>query len=318
MKNKVYFDDVTSGLTYLNPLFRTVVAGSESDDMFTSMTLRDDSTYIFVAKTGNDTTGTGSIIAPYLTITKAFSVVTSTRKTIYVLPGTYQEATILTWPAVNNVQLIGLDWGGNVAIQFPADAAAEVILINPAFTSATFSAFVENVLIYHDTKIGIKIDNTGMGSRKLMVYLIAMPTYGAGNSVDISHTVVGQAIRLYMANCDEVTGLVNIAAGSTTVDDRFRFRNCTLIGGVTSADAMACEVTLLNSVVLTGGLTTAAANVVTLVGNAYRTSGGVYTLLADVYSTAPWPGAQLIDEVQEAPKRNHHKKKLDEEEANGI
>jgi hypothetical protein len=237
-----------------------------------------ETTYIWVsAADGNDTTGTGSVTAPYATITKAFSVVTAARNTIYVLPGTYTEASILTWPNVNNVQLIGLDWGGNVTITAPADGGAEVILINPTFTSATLSAFIENVLIYHgNSKIGVKIDNAHMGSRKLMVYLLTVPTYGSGNSVDMSHTVTGQAIRLYMVNCDEVTGLVNLL--TTTTDDRFRFRNCTLIGGVTNTGAIASEITFIDSVLLTSGLTTDGANVLTLVGSVYRTSTtGVYT-----------------------------------------
>ena len=237
-----------------------------------------ETTYIWVsAADGNDTTGTGSVTAPYATITKAFSTVTAARNTIYVLPGTYTEASILTWPNVNNVQLIGLDWGGNVTITAPADASAEVILINPTFTSATLSAFIENVLIYHgNSTIGVKIDNAHMGSRKLMVYLLTVPTYGSGNSVDMSHTVTGQAIRIYMVNCDEVTVLVNLL--TTTTDDRFRFRNCTLIGGVTNTGAIASEITFIDSVLLTSGLTTNGANLLTLVGSIYRTSTtGVYT-----------------------------------------
>jgi hypothetical protein len=246
-----------------------------------------DGTYIWVSATeGNDTTGTGSIIRPYATITKAFSIVTDTRKTIYVLPGTYTEAHILTWPNFDGVRLIGLEWGGNVTITYPADGGAEVILINPTFTSATLSAFIENVLIYHgNAKIGVKIDNAGMGSRKLMVYLLNMPTYGSGNSIDISHTTTGQAIRLYAVNCDEVTGLVNIV--TKTTDDRFKFRGCSLLGGITtSADAIGSEITLLNCVVLTGALTIGnTAQVKTYRASVYRTgSPATYTELPDGYS----------------------------------
>jgi hypothetical protein len=246
-----------------------------------------DSTFIWVsASTGNDTTGSGSNISPYATITKAFSVVTDARKTIYVLPGVYTEAHILTWPNFDGVRLIGLDWGGNVTITYPADAGAEVILINPTFTTATLSAFIENVLLYHgNSKKGVVIDNENMGSRKLMVYLLNMPTYGSGTSIDISHTTTDQAIRLYAVNCDEVSGLVNIT--TKTTDDRFRFRGCSLMGGLTtSADAIGSEVTLLDCVVLTGALTIGdTAQVKTYRGCCYRTgSPATYTALTDGYS----------------------------------
>ena len=36
MKNKVYFDDVSGSIGYLNPLFRTVKNGQENDEMVTT------------------------------------------------------------------------------------------------------------------------------------------------------------------------------------------------------------------------------------------------------------------------------------------
>lgn len=44
----------------------------------------------YVSKSGNNTTGTGSLAAPWLTIDKAYQTV-ATDKTIYVLQGTYKE-----------------------------------------------------------------------------------------------------------------------------------------------------------------------------------------------------------------------------------
>lgn len=70
-------------------------------------------------------------------------------------------------------------------------------------------------------------------------------------------------------------------------DDRIRFYQSVLIGGLqTSADAIAGEVTLIGTVVLTTGLTIGnAANVLTYVGSCYRTDAGVYTQLVDTFSS---------------------------------
>ena len=61
-------------------------------------------TFIVVSKSGNDTTGTGSFDAPYLTLAKARTVWTATRHTIIQLPGEYAEAEF-TWPNIT-----GLTW----------------------------------------------------------------------------------------------------------------------------------------------------------------------------------------------------------------
>lgn len=51
-----------------------------------------DSDFIFVATTGNDTSGTGSISQPYQTVNKALqSLVSGNGKTIYLRNGTYQD-----------------------------------------------------------------------------------------------------------------------------------------------------------------------------------------------------------------------------------
>ncbi len=245
-----------------------------------------DASYIVVSTQGNDSHGEGSFASPYLTITKALTMVTATRKTIFVLPGEYAEAALLTWPNINGVLIKGMDEDGNVVIS-NANAAAEVILINPTFTTASFEAFIENVCISHEDQIGLEIDNANMGTRKLLVHLtnVSFEMAGStGDSINVTHTLTTQAIRLYMRRCDEVEGLVHVVVANA--DDRFRFmEGCVLIGGVTTAGAVAGEVSILHSVVLTGGWTIGSATqVVTTFASVYRTDAGVFSQLADGYS----------------------------------
>jgi predicted RecA/RadA family phage recombinase len=247
--------------------------------------MRDIDTSIIVVSTkGNDTTGNGSWGAPLKTLTAALALASTTRKTIYMLPGDYAEAAAITWPNVNGIQVIGLDDCGNVVIS-EATAATAVVTINPTFTSATFEAFLENVCIEHTAQVGIEIDNANMGNRKLLIHLKGVSTSqtSTGDSINVTHTTAGQAIRIYAEGCDEIEGLIDIVVANA--DDRFRFKGCVLIGGLTCTGAVAGEVSLLQTIVLTSGLTLDAAQVQTTVGSCYRTDAGVYTQLADAYST---------------------------------
>lgn len=237
---------------------------------------------IVVATTGNDTTGVGSWSSPYATITKAFTVVTAKRKTIFVMPGDYAEATTLVWPSINGTRLIGMDGQGNVAIS--SLAGTEVLHLDPTVQTSSFEAFLENVYIDHAALIGIVVDNTAT-TKKVIVQLKDV-SFGADgtDSIHVAHTDAGNAIRIFARNCNEVEGRVYFHAMNG--DDMSVWYDSVLIGGhVTSADANTIETTFIGCVILTGTLTVGnAANVVTTIGCVYRTDAGVYTQLADAYS----------------------------------
>lgn len=242
-----------------------------------------DPSIIVVSKGGNDTTGNGSWDAPLLTLAAARALVTTSRKAIYLLPGTYTETVAFTWPNINGLEIIGLSEGGSVVIAGPA--TTPVITINPTFT-ASFEAFLENVCIKHTAQTGIEIDNANMTNYKLIVHLtgVSSEQVSTGDSINVTHTVATQAIRVYAKRCDEIEGLVDVVVANAS--DRFRFEACTLIGGLTTAGAVAGEITLLRSTVLASGLTIGSATqVLTYVGSCYRTDDGVFTQLSDTYST---------------------------------
>jgi hypothetical protein len=235
-----------------------------------------------VAPNGSDTTGIGSWFAPYATLTKAFTVWTATRHTIFVLPGEYAEAATLTWPNITGLTLCAL---GEVSVS-NADAAAQVLLIKPTYTAASFGATIKGSLnLAADTQIGLAIANANM-TKKLNVYIdgLSCEMDTSGDSIDIAGTVAGQAIRVYAKNLN-LEGLLHF-----TVNDagsRLRVDDSDLMGGLTGAGAVAAEVTLRNTKVLTGGLTCDGAQQLTNVGCVYATDAdpAVYTELANAYAT---------------------------------
>jgi hypothetical protein len=243
-----------------------------------------DESYIVVSKGGSDTYGDGSFESPFLTVTKAITMLSATRKTIYVLPGEYAEAAPLVWPNINGVQLVGMEGNGNVVI---SAAGTEVIDITPTFTSASFEAFIENICVKHTAQIGIEIDNTNM-TKKLLVHLkgVSAEQVSTGNSINIENLASGNAIRVYMSDCKEIEGLVLFTAANS--GDRFRANECIFAGGITTAGgAITLEVMLQACIVLASALTIGnAANILTYRGSMYRSDAdpAVYTELADGYS----------------------------------
>jgi hypothetical protein len=240
------------------------------------------SKHIVVSKDGNDTTGVGSFALPYLTLTKAFTVWTAARPLIVVLGGEYEEAATLTWPGVNNLMLLGL---GDVSIA-NGDAAAQVVLVQPgAAATSSFTVSIKGVNLAADTQIALKIANASM-VKKLIVSLedFSAEMDTSGDSIDIAGTVAGQAIRVYGKNLD-LEGLLHY-----TVNDagsRLRISESALMGGLTGAGAVAAEVTLLGTKVLTGGISVDGAQQLTNVGCVYATDAdpAVYTELANAYAT---------------------------------
>jgi hypothetical protein len=90
------------------------------------------STY-YVATTGNDSTGTGSIGAPYLTITKALTVVAN-GDTIIVEDGSYAPTTV--WSITKSITIQAQNTGGATLNA----VAGQASIINIAFTAGgTFS-----------------------------------------------------------------------------------------------------------------------------------------------------------------------------------
>ena len=239
---------------------------------------------IYVDPNGSDVYGDGSLFSPYATLTQAFSVVTTARKTVVMRGGDYDEAAAVVWPDVNGVVLEGVD--GEVVISSSASITC-VIGIDPAAAAATWLATLKNIEIDHGDIVGLQVNNTSVGKRINLFLKNFTGSAGSGSSIDINRSgAAGDAIRVYAdGDGHTIEGLVTVITEST--DDRFRFKGYRLIGGLTVVGAVACEVTLINTGVLTSGLTVDGANKLTNIHSWYETDANpnVYTVLADAYAT---------------------------------
>lgn len=239
---------------------------------------------IYVSPEGSDTYGDGSLFSPVATLTKAFTLVTTARKNIIMFGGDYDEAAALVWPDVNGVVVEGID--GDVVISSSA-SITHVIGIDPAAASGTWSATLKNIEIDHGDIVGLQVDNASVGKRINLYLKNFTASAGSGSSIDINRSgAAGDAIRVYAdGEGNTIEGLVTVITEST--DDRFRFKGYRLIGGLTVVGAVACEVTLINSGVLTSGLTVDGANKLTNIHSWYETDANpnVYTVFADAYAT---------------------------------
>ena len=272
----VALDTITSGST-------DVIAVKVHNDFYSGQV---DESAIYVSTGGNDTYGDGSRDNPYLTITKAITKLSTTRLTIFVMPGDYVEAAPLVWPNINGVRLVGLEGQGNIVIS-ESSGGTEVIDITPTFTSASFEAFLENICVKHTAQIGIEIDNANM-TKKLLVHLKGVSTeqVSTGDSISIDNTASGNAIRVYMKECREIEGLVHFTAANAS--DKFRAYDSVLAGGLTTAGAVTLEVMLQAVIVLAGALTIGDATaLLTYRACLYRTDAdpSVYSELADGYQS---------------------------------
>ncbi len=174
----------------------------------TAAKILEDLTAIVVSTGGSDTTGDGSWQFPYKTLTKALTIASNSRKEIYMLAGEYVEAAMVVWPNINNIAVHSV--GGDVVVS-EGNSDAAVISLKPAFTSATFGATI-GFIVEHTAQIGIDIDNAGMGSRKLNLYLergFGASQVSTGNSINVPKGVAGQAVRICANDCGEIEGLVN-------------------------------------------------------------------------------------------------------------
>jgi hypothetical protein len=241
---------------------------------------------IFVKSNGDDTDGLGTEDSPFATLTKAFSLVTTTRKKVIIDAGEYNEAAAVVWPDVNGVELI---CPNGQAVVSSVASVTHIIGIDPAASAGTWSATLGNILIDHGhEQIGLQVDNASVGKR-INLFLKNFDTNAGGvapgASIDINRTGTA-AIRVYAdGNGNTIEGLVTGISEST--DDRFRFKGYRLVGGLTLTGAIACEVTLINTGILTGGKSLDGAMKLTNIGCWYETDANpnVYTALANAYAT---------------------------------
>jgi hypothetical protein len=211
-------------------------------------TVTTSTSFIWVSTDGNDTTGTGTFLTPYLTITKGLAVATTARLVVMVMPGEYSEADIV-WPNTNGVILTAPF--GNVTIGQSTKAETAVVTVAPTST-ASWSATIENIDIESDYTAGtsLAVANAGLSSgKKLNLYLngVSLSTKAVTDSslVVVGTGSVAGAIRVYArGNFNTWEGLVDFT--TTNTGDRLRVYNTRVIGSITMNEAVVSECTFIN------------------------------------------------------------------------
>jgi len=254
--------------------------------------------YIYVAKSGNDTTGNGSANAPYLTITQALSVVTSARKTIMVAPGEYEEVGAIVWPTtVSGIQLIGT--GNRFETVISAAAGDEVITLTPGVQTSTFELTIQNIQIDHDTsgQDGIAATNDSM-TKKLNIYLgnVGFAGDGADNAIVCTHGDTGNAIRIYWdggnGDCESGIDLAQANDGDRFYVDNVIFSGDDIDAGTNVAGTIKMRYCQIGYRTFTGG---GASTVVTMAWCIRDNSGTLGAVdAADVETNSSITGSVIV------------------------
>ena len=238
--------------------------------------------FIWVSPDGNDTSGNGSFSKPYATITKALTQVTTARKTIMAMPGTYTETLSLTWPSIDGVSINGvLGHGDGVTIK-GTTGQTDVISINPTVQTATFEATISNVTVDAPTGVkGITFNNTSV-AKKINLYLKNVPIEmqtETDKALDIVHTDAANAMRVYATGQKNIVeGLLYIEPKNT--DDRFDFTNYQFDGGMQFGTTTIASVSTFKDCILKDAGGSGGQDTQILV------SMGCYSLTGTTYAAA--------------------------------
>lgn len=284
-KNMDFFDKST-GQSVMTLKNATSVAADEAE--------------IYVAKHGNDTTGMGTIESPVLTVTEAFTQVTSTRKNVIVFPGTYEEAAGLTWPTVSGTKLLalaGIPWTTEISIA--TGVADQVINVAPGAVSSTFEMWISNLRINHDESgmDGILLNNTSM-TKKLNCYLAAVGGDADSDSdkfITVTHGDTSNAVRIYWSGPrnGEVDGAIYLQAKDA--GDRIYINNAHLIGGVEfSTDAVAATLRIENCRIKHEGITGGNAASVGVSINSHSITGTTFAAVDTNEFGGNWSGETIV------------------------
>lgn len=239
---------------------------------------------IWISKKGSDSLpNNGSFAYPYLTVTKALSEVTSTRKTVIAMPGVYEEAGGMTWPTVSGVKLIGFSTLWQTEIEVATDDTGQVLEIAPGAQSSTFEFWISNLRINHDTTglDGIKLTHTSVG-KKMLAYLDNVGGDADSDSdkfLTVTHGGSGNAVRIYASGRNgDVDGAVYFQ--SKDGGDKLYINDMYLMGGIEfSTDATALILRLKDCVVKHEGITGGSTSTVVYTMSCFSETGGTFAAL---------------------------------------
>lgn len=278
---------------------------------------------IVVAKWGSDTLGDGTWLAPFLTVTKAMTMVDATRKTIILGPGGYPESGLAWSPTITGVHIMGMG-GDPEATYIYATDGDEVLLVKPALSVAgsNFQITMSNMSIYSAASgvDGIKIeDSLWVAGEKKILIVLRNVSIGMDDEDDLcineSHTIATTKIKLYVSGIMGMNYLEGVVyLDPQNGDDRVKISGMTIEWHIQTTDdgAVGCQHEYFNCILIrnyadgddfdakaVGGN---AAHEVRAIGCVYRAAPGdepTYgaATKADFAPTCDYAGVVLVAET---------------------
>ena len=228
----------------------------------------DEAAVLWVAPWGVAATANGSLTNPYRTLAAAFAAITSARKIVLVMPGTYTLTGVQALPvAVSGVKIIGV---GSVTVV--GANANQAFSLTPGAQGAAFEITLENINVtQYAAKKGLYIDDTAIdGTVTVNINKCNFTMSASGSSIDLLHAV-NQAVHLNASDC-LFTGPITLDCINT--DDIFTFTRCNLANGLsTDTGAVAAWVVLKDTEVKHAGITGGNAAQEVHAINCWTTSG---------------------------------------------
>lgn len=216
--------------------------------------------YLYVGKSGNDTTGTGAAEKPYLTVQHAIDVA-STGTTIFIFPGTYTEdITLKAGVSLTSPVKFGVYITGNLTSGFTGTVVCDGII----FQSST----------------GITVSFSGTGVQNLQLVNGCSVNSGSGDAFRWTNT--NSASKIYFQD-----GTCNVSTSGTTARC---FYSTTGAAGGFIANRVSFKVNNANNVCLAiGGAVgfTHTADMVT--GQAIVSDTATYTSATVTHTTTSVP-----------------------------
>lgn len=245
---------------------------------------------VYVTKDGNDTTGTGSELQPFLTIqmalnlTATLSCSTTNRCAIVVAPGRYDE--------IGDIGIV--PWAWIIGIQRTATrvtSSSNLLRLRSTFATGSFRAGFKDILFSGTTVATFDLQALGGSGSTVLefqnTHINNLLTFKGRTTADFIESWSGQYIGGLLLRCGQFTFFGGLMSGGVLLDDI----GCTSVGAgqngnIASFTAVDVESNIILNRTLDLAFTTQFGHVVTFAPNTLTVQSTNTTLNGNLVVTA--------------------------------